>query len=181
MAIGRHGRTTETRLSLCSGGPCVKKNVLFVGSERQDEFASATQLIDTGHRVLVVNPRETAPARAFRHREGRFIRLPVQRLPRALALFDTIVENYPYPIRQCCRSARRFALARLERLAPGGRWIVMTESPRFTSALKRISERDPDIASRFRLKVYVLSPEEAPPSVYPAVDTRFRLIFRRVR
>src|ERR1700730_12274838 len=73
--------------------PCATQAVLFVGAERVDEFADATRLARDGHDVIVVNPRETAAARAFRRAGGTFLRAGVEQLPRACCRFDVICEN----------------------------------------------------------------------------------------
>ena len=155
------------------------RNVLFVGAERSDEFADAMGLDGEGHVVTVVNPRLTFAAKAFQARDGRFVPLRVEHLPAAAGRFDVICENYPYPLRHYSGPAKRFALARLTRLAPGGRWILHTESPRFATALKALADFDADVARGFSVRASSLSPQQAPPSLYPPVNTRFRLIFQR--
>ena len=69
-------------------------------------------------------------------------------------------------------------MARLSRLRPGGRWILITESPRYASLLKAVGDYDDAVRARFRSTRSVLSTDEAPPSSYPRADTRYRLIFR---
>jgi hypothetical protein len=152
--------------------------VLFVGSERSDEFADALRLDNEGHGVMVVNPRLTLAARVFQSRNGRFVPIRVERLPAKAGSFDLICENYPYPLRHYAGPAKRFAFARLRRLAPGGRWILHTESLRFATALKALADFDADVARGFVVRVSSLSPEKAPPSFYPAMNTRFRVIFQ---
>jgi hypothetical protein len=159
--------------------PAATHRVLFVGAERADEFSDALQMGVRGLEVTVVNPRRTAAAKVFQLRGGRFVPARVEQLANTHGAFDTICEHYPYPLRRYSGPAKRFALARLERLAPGGRWILVTESRRFATALKALADFDADIASRFSLRSYVLSPRQAPRSYYPPVDTRFRLIFQR--
>ena len=159
--------------------PASQNSVLFVGAERADEFANALRMVVRGHEVTVVNPRRTTPARAFQRQSGRFVTLRVEQLPCKSGPFDTICENYPYPLRRYSGPAKRFAMARLQRLAPGGRWIVFTESQRFATALKALADFDDDVARDFTLRSSVVSARDAPPSTYPPVNTRFRLIFRR--
>ena len=161
--------------------PCPSQNVLLVGAERHDEFGDAVGLVSQGHNVTIVNPRETAAAREFQSRGGTFIRARVEQLPPACKCFDVICENYPYPSGKHYVPPRAFALARLSRLAPGGRWILFTEAVRFATLLKAVADYDEATQGRFRLHFSRVPPEDAPPSSYPPVDTRFRLIFQRRR
>jgi hypothetical protein len=155
--------------------------VLFVGAERGDEFAHATRLACQGHDVIAINPRESAAARAFRRAGGRFIRARIEDLPPESCRFDLICENYPYPSGQHYVPPRPFAMARLSRLKPGGRWILVTESPRYASLLKAVGDYDDDLRASFRSTLSPLEIDEAPPSYYPRGQTRFRLTFQRCR
>jgi hypothetical protein len=74
---------------------------------------------------------------------------------------------------------RAFALARLSRLAPGGRWILVTESPRYASLLKAVGDYDDAVRARFRSTLSSLAPDKAPASLYPRGESRFRLTFQR--
>jgi phosphatidylserine/phosphatidylglycerophosphate/cardiolipin synthase-like enzyme len=161
--------------------PRSAQNVLLVGAERVGEFAQAMRLARQGHGVVAINPRETASARAFRRAGGRFIRARLEDLPPECCRFDLICENYPYPSGRHYVPPRAFAIARLARLKPGGRWILVTESPRYASLLKAVGAHDGALRSRFRSTLTPLSIDEAPPSAYPRADTRFRLVFRRCR
>jgi hypothetical protein len=153
--------------------------VLFVGAERADEFADAVRLVREGHDVIVINPREPTAAKAFRRAGGTFVRAKVEQLPTACCRFDIICENYPYPSGRHYVPPRAFALARLARLAPGGRWILFTEAARYATLLKAVGDYDDVVQTRFRVGLSALSPAEAPLSAYPSVGTRFRLIFER--
>ena len=153
--------------------------VLFVGAERADEFAGAMRLAGQGHDVIVINPRETYAAKAFRHAGGTFVRARVEQLPTACCGFDVICENYPYPSGRHYVPPRDFALARLSRLAPGGHWVLFTEAARYATLLKAVGDYDEAVQRRFRVRLSSLSPTEAPPSAYPFASTRFRLIFER--
>ena len=161
--------------------PCPSQNVLLVGAERRDEFGEAIGLVHQGHNVTIVNPRETTAAREFQSRRGTFIRARVEQLPSACRCFDVICENYPYPSGEYYVPPRAFALARLSRLALGGRWILFTEALRFATLLKAVVDYDDAVQGRFRLGFSRVPPEDAPPSSYPPVNTRFRLIFERRR
>jgi hypothetical protein len=168
-------------------------NVLIVGAERSDEFANATRLEERFHSVIVVNPRESAAARRFVSEGGTFLRSAIERLPSALGPFNLICENYPYtvarvegvchdkpcPIWLSESEVRAYAMARLNRLAPRGRWIVFTESPGFARALHSIGHSDRTIRPSFSVHVVRLVNDEAPQSSYPRLATRFKVIFRR--
>jgi hypothetical protein len=153
--------------------------VLFVGAERADEFADALRLACEGHDVIVINPRETAAARAFRNAGGTFLRARIEQLPPACCRFDNICENYPYPSGRNYVPPRAFAVSRLSRLALGGRWVLFTEAARYATLLKAVGDYDLVIRRGHVVKLSSLSPAEAPPSAYPAAGTRFRLIFER--
>jgi transposase len=153
--------------------------VLFVGAERADEFADAMRLASAGHDVIVINPRETAAARAFRRSGGTFVRARVEQLPTACCRFDVICENYPYPSGRHYVPPRDFARARLARLVPGGRWVLFTEAARYATLLKAVGDHDAAVQRSFRVGLTGLSSKEAPPSAYPSAGTRFRLVFER--
>lgn len=155
------------------------QNILFVGAERGDEFKYAMRLICQGHGVMAINPRESASARAFRRAGGRFIRARIEDLPPESCRFDLICENYPYPSGRHYVPPRAFALARLSRLTPGGRWILVTESPRYASLLKAVGDYDDSVRAKFRGTLSSLARDEAPASLYPRGETRFRLIFQK--
>jgi hypothetical protein len=180
--IGRlRGSIQPVRSQRCSDfvSPCATQAVLLVGAERADEFADATRLLCQGHDVIVINPRETAEARAFRRAGGTFLRARVEELPTACCRFDLICENYPYPSGRHYVPPRAFALTRLVRLAPGGRWVLFTEAMRYATLLKAVGDYDAIVQRRFRVGLSSLSPGEAPLSAYPSAATRYRLVFER--
>ena len=156
-------------------------SVLFVGPERRDEFAHALRLARYGHDVVAINPRETSCAKAFRWAGGKFIRARIEDLPPESCRFNLLCENYPYPSGRQYLPPRPFALARLLLLKPGGKWILVTESPRYASLLKAFVDYDEDVSARFRGTLSPLSIDKAPPSFYPRGETRFRLVFQRYR
>jgi hypothetical protein len=160
---------------------CCAKSVLFVGPERPDEFARAMRLMCHGHTVVTVNPRETRGSRAFQEAGGTFLPARIEQLPRGCSRFDLILENYPYPSGQDYVPPRPFAVARLSRLAPCGRWILFTEAVRFATLLRAAIEHDQNLQGRFRVSLTPTSADAAPPSHYPPVNSRFRLVFERVR
>jgi hypothetical protein len=154
-------------------------NVLFVCAERKDEFKDAMRPVCQGHDVMVVNPRATSTARAFCLAGGKFIRARIEDLPSESCRFDLICKNYPYPSGRHYVPARPFTLARLLRLKLGGRWILVTESPRYAFLLKAICDYDDAFRARFRSTLFAPATDEAPPSLNPRVASRFRLIFQR--
>jgi len=169
------------------------RNVLLVGAERPDEFADAVRLVRQGHKVVVVNPHASLAARNFAKDGGTFVRTTIECLPFALGLFDQICENYPYtvarvkgvceedpcPLWLSARAIRAYAMARLRYLAPGGRWIVFTESPGLAGALRSIVRRDQAIRRKFGFRIVRLISTEAPQSSYPLLPTRFKVILQR--
>jgi len=180
---GLRAKSSSKRSQRCSYfvPSCLAQNVLLVGAERQDEFAVALRLMEQGHEVTVVNPRETSAAREFQARGGTLIRARVEQLPLACRHYDVICENYPYPSGEHYVPPRTFALARLSRLAPCGRWVLFTEAVRFATLIKAVAEYDADLQGNFIVSLASVSADSAPPSHYPPVDSRFRLIFERVR
>ena len=154
--------------------------VLFIGSERPEEFREALALGSRGNQVLVVNPKETDAARRFRLASGRFLAVRIEDLPPHCGSFDFIRENYPYPSGRHYVPPRPFAVARLRWLAPNGRWILYTEAARFAMLLKAVVYH-PRISQRFEVQLTKVPLDTAPPSDYPPTTTRYRLTFRRVR
>jgi hypothetical protein len=173
----------RTRPQRCSDfvPPCPAQNVLFIGAERSDEFADAMRLFCQGHNVMVINPRETALATTFSRQGGNFVRVRIEQLPRECCQFDLICENYPYPSGQHYVPPGAFALARLARLASRGRWILFTEAARYATLLKAVVEYDGALQGRFGVTLSSVSPHDAPPSAYPPLSSRFRLVFKRQR
>jgi monoamine oxidase len=175
-------RSRDTREVLDGrGAAVVPQKILFVSAELGDKFKHATQLVCQGHDVMAISPRATAPARAFRRIGGQFIRGRVEDLPLEACRFDLIRENHPYPSERHYLSARPFALARLSRLRKGGRWIVVTESPRHASLLKAIGDYDEGVQRNFTVTASSLAPDQAPSTLYRGRKARFRLIFQRRR
>jgi hypothetical protein len=157
------------------------QRVLMVGAERGDEFADAHRLACRGHWVVVANPWVTCAARAFSRAGGTFIRARIEQLPPACNGFDLICENYPYPSGRHYVPPRPFAVARLSRLARGGRWILFTEAVRFATLLKAAVDYDDGLPGDFGVELSSISPDEAPSSHYPRVSRRLRLVFQRLR
>ena len=160
---------------------CPRRNVLIIGAERPDEFADALRMACLGHNVTVVNPRETFAAREFKRKGGTFIQGRLEELPPACKCFDVICENYPYPSGENYVPPLAFAEARLSRLSRGGRWILFTEAVRFATLLKAVTDFDENLPGKFSCALSRVPLHRAPASTYPPGDTRFRLIFQRMR
>jgi hypothetical protein len=116
------------------GGPAPQR-VLVVGAEQPVEFGWAAGLQATGQDVTVVNPRTTEAARQFRQGGGNLVTGTVESLP-ANAAFNVIREDFPFPLGRVFQPTREFAMARISRLLPGGRWVVVTESREFATTLE---------------------------------------------
>jgi hypothetical protein len=169
------------------------RKVLLVGAERPEEVADAVRLLRQGHKVVLVNPHVSVAARNFAKNGGTLVRATIECLPFAFGLFDLICENYPYtvarvegvceenpcPVWLSPRVIRAYAMERLKRLAPRGRWIAFTESLDFARALRSFIHRNPDIQRNYSVRIASLAGDEAPRSDYPYLATRFRLIFQR--
>lgn len=87
--------------------------------------------------MTVANPVTSLAAREFQAGGGRFIASTVESLP-AGERFNTIREDFPLPLGPVYGPNRDFALARINRLTPGGRWVVTTESVEFATTLEEV-------------------------------------------
>ena len=127
--------SAPVRSQRCSDfvSPCATQAVLFIGAEREDEFADALRLMRQGHEVMVINPRETAAARAFHLVGGTFVCARIEQLP--CCYFDVICENYPYPSGQHYVPPRAFAIAR------GAPQFLVVDSPSMTELAKELRSR----------------------------------------
>jgi hypothetical protein len=166
--------------SRCSGFVPARhaQDILFVGAERRDEFKDAGRLLCQGHGVVAINPPETAPAKAFRRSGGKFIRGRIEHLPPDSCRFDLIRERHRCPSGRNYVPVRPFALARLSLLKPRGRWILITESPRYASLLKAVGDYDEALQRDFTVTLSKIAPDEA---AYSQGKIRFRLVFQRCR
>jgi hypothetical protein len=158
-----------------------RSRVLIVGAERPVEFSFASEQGAKGRDVTVANPRVTVAARQFWAGGGNFVPSRVEDLPRDLPRFDEIRENYPYPSGPHAELPRPFVLARLRRLAKGARWIVYTESLALARTLRAAIESDRALRQLFRVSLARIPFDEAPQSNYPQIDSRYRVIFQRLR
>ena len=111
------------------------QRVLVVGAEQPEEFDWAAGLRASGQDVTVVNPRTTAAARQFQQGGGNLVTGTVESLP-AKPSFNTIREDFPFPLGRVFLPTRDFAMARISRLLPGGRWVVATEFAEFATTLE---------------------------------------------
>jgi len=110
------------------GGP--RQNVLVVGAETEAEFGYAADVAQAGQPVTVVNPVATEQSQAFAARGGNFVQSRIEDLP-ANPSYTMIREDYPFPLGRAFSPTEEFAAARITRLAPGGRWVVVTEDLEF--------------------------------------------------
>lgn len=188
-------RATPIRSQRCSdfAARTAALNLLIIGAERSDEFADAKRLVHQGHKVVAVNPYASLAARNFAKGGGTFVHTTIECLPLVFGSFDLICENYPYTVARVegvceenpcqlwlgARAMRAYAVARLRYLAPGGRWIVFTESPGFADALRSIVHRDQAIRRNFSCRIVRLIADEAPQSSYPRLPSRFKVILQR--
>ena len=156
-----------------------QRSVLLVGAERGDEFADALRLVHRGYDVTAVNPRVTPAARRFVATGGTVLQARLEELPRECGRYEMICENYPYPSGHHYVPPRPFALARLLRLAPGGRWILHTEAVRFATLIKAAIDHERTLRDHFVVTLSNVDPDTAPLSHYPAVKDRFRLVVER--
>jgi hypothetical protein len=158
------------------GGGAPRQNVLVVGAERPEEFSYASEVAGRGHQVTVVNPLANAEARAYTARGGNFVEGAIEDLPAGRG-FDMIREDFPFPLGRAFQPTRAFVEARLSRLSPGGRWVLVTEDADFVTTLEAASSR-PGIQSTVR--EFPAFHEAAPSSAYPRVSRRFLVIFEKL-
>lgn len=150
-------------------------NVLVVGAETADEFAYATAAASRGNVVTVVNPRATPQAEAYQRAGGNFVQGRVEDLPSS-PRYQIIREDFPYPLGRAFQPTAEFASARLARLGPGGRWVVVTESPEFATTLRAAAESQ---GATVTTRGFPALHETAPGSAYPRETSRFALIIEK--
>ena len=169
-------------------------SILAVGAERPEEFAAALRRARSCDRVIVVNPRRTRAAKSFVYSGGNFLQAPIEDLPKELGPFDLVFENYPFtvglvegvcekdpcPFWRSSRAVRDYAVPRLKQLRPGGRWILWTESPGLARALRRLVLTGPSLSRHFAVRIHSATRRRAPPSSYPYLQTRYRVIIERM-
>ena len=151
------------------------QNVLVVGAETTGEFAYAEQVAAAGQRVTVVNPARTPQAEAFAARGGNFVQAPIESLP-AEPAYTMIREDYPFPLGRVLAPAEQFAATRLARLAPGGRWVLVTESSEFATTLEAAASRQ---GARVTVRQVPGAHEGTPVSGWPRDPQRFVLIIEK--
>src|SRR5208282_5521001 len=92
--------------------------------------------------------------------------------------FNSIREDFPFPLGRVFEPTRAFAEARIARLAPGGRWFVTTESAEFATTLEAVvATLDVDVVRA----TPPLAHEATPTSPWLPEESRerFMLIFTR--
>jgi hypothetical protein len=162
-------------IRIYKGGP--PQRVTLIGPETPAEFSWATDVGARGHDVTAVNPNVTPAAQTYIQRGGNFVAGPLESLPR-LPNIDLIREDYPFPLGRVLSPNAAFAAERLQRLAPGGRWVVVTEDPDFASTLRLAAEQQGARATTYEIPA---AHEAAPQSSYPREAHRIMLIFERPR
>ena len=148
---------------------------MIVGAETAEEFAYARQVSAQGGNVTVVNPTVTGEAKAFMRSGGHFVQARIEDLPRQPG-FNLIREDFPFPTGPVFTPAASFILARVARLAPGGRWVVMTESAEFAEAVEGVARLQGVTVRGTCVAPYH---EAVPASVYPREIGRYVLIIER--
>jgi hypothetical protein len=155
--------------------PGPAQNVLVVGAETAGEFSYAAEVAAAGQPVTVVNPVVSSEATAYIAQGGNFIRGTVQDLPLQPA-YTMIREDFPFPLGRGFPPTAEFAAARINRLAPSGRWVVTTEAEEFAKTLKATATID---GARVTMREIPLHHEGAPVSTWPRDQTRFVLIIEK--
>lgn len=151
------------------------QSVLVVGAETEAEFGYAAEVASRGHQVTVVNPLRSERAESYAKGGGSFVEKRVEDLP-VTATWDLIREDFPIPLDKMWYPSKDFADARLSRLAPGGRWIVVTEKAEFADTLEAVATRPGFEVTR---KEIPMAHEGAPQSAHPRDTTRYLLIFEK--
>jgi hypothetical protein len=167
------GITSDISADLRSSAP---QRVLVVGAESESEFAYASDLAMRGQQVTVVNPRTTEQAEAYIAQGGNFLKTKIELLPKD-ATFNLIREDYPYPLGQMFQPTTEFAEARLSRLAPGGRWVVVTESSEFAETLEGAVFGKGVSVTKYEIPLPYH--EGMPQSTWPQEANRFIFIIQR--
>lgn len=169
-----------TELSLMEGGGIPggggpRQNVLVVGAETEAEFSYATDVSRAGQPVTVVNPVATEEAQAFAARGGNFVQGRIEDLP-ASPSYTMIREDYPFPLGRAGPPTEEFATARITRLAPGGRWVTVTEDAEFANTLDAVATRQ---GARVIVREIPAAHEGAPVSAWPKEHQRLVLIIEK--
>ncbi|MDQ7802667.1 hypothetical protein Q5425_02915 [Amycolatopsis sp. A133] len=157
------------------GGPAAQ-NVLVVGAETAGEFGWAADVAAAGQQVTVVNPVITPEAQAYAARGGTVVRGTVESLPQRPA-YTMIREDFPFPLGRMFEPTVEFATARISRLAPGGRWVVTTESVEFAETLQGVAAAQR--GTSVTVREVPAHHEGAPVSQWPRDVTRFILVVEK--
>ncbi len=176
--IAGEGKALSAERQAASGGPpspgTTRINVLVVGAERADEFAYANQVASRGNQVVVVNPKTTEAAKAFQRGGGNFVNAKIEELPRN-AQYQIIREDIPVPT-PVYQQAAEFVTQRFIRLAPGGRWVIVTESPEFVRSIRAAADIK---GGNVFIRQISAAHEAAPQSAYPRERSRFVVIVEK--
>jgi hypothetical protein len=155
-----------------AAGGAATQNILVVGAETAAEFAYARQAAAGNAQVTVVNPRTTAASKEFQRNGGNFVEGRIESLPRDRT-YHLIREDFPYPLGRAYPPTAQFVVERLDRLAPGGRWVVVTESAEFAATVRAAAEMK---GARVTTRPIPAHHEGAPQSSYPREPTRQTMI-----
>jgi hypothetical protein len=150
-----------------------RQSVLLVGPETESEFAWAREVASRGHDVTAVNPNVTPAASTFVQAGGQFVPGQIESLPRATA-YGLIREDFPFPLGPMFQPTAAFAAERIDRLLPGGRWVVATESEEFATTLCAVAELQGVVAHSYEIAA---AHEGAPQSSHPRESYRVVLVF----
>lgn len=155
--------------------PRPQLDVLVVGAETAGEFDYARSVARQGGTATVVNPRASEEARTFQQSGGNFVQARVEELPKG-ARYNLIREDYPFPLGRLFTPSQQFVEARLERLKPGGTWVVVTESSEFVHALEAAGAYS---GARVSVNQIPQAHEATPQSRYPREASRYVVTFSR--
>jgi hypothetical protein len=147
--------------------------VLIVGPETQAEFAYARKIMLDGGQVTCVNPVKSPAAERFIAEGGDFFQGEVSKLPGGKQ-FDIIREDFPFPTGKYIDVAQ--TSVRINRLRPGGSWVVVTEKADFAATLEAAAAMNK--AKVFR-RAIPAAHEGAPVSSHPRDIERIALIITR--
>jgi len=149
-------------------------NILVVGAEQPAEFTYATETAQRGANVTVVNPTATPASQAYAAAGGNFVQGKIEALPPGQT-FNIIREDFPFPLGRAFTPTVEFAGQRMSRLAPGGHWMVVTESTEFAHTLRGVATRPGFSVAMTEVPLYH---EATPQSPYAQEPKRFILDVR---
>lgn len=147
---------------------------MVVGAERAEEFAYATHVASRGNQVMVVNPKMTSAARRYQKGGGNFVKKGIEELPKS-SRYQIIREDFPVPLPGYPPTAE-FVAQRLTCLAPGGRWVIVTESEEFVRAIRAAAETK---GTNTFIRRFPKAHDASPKSKHPKETSRFTVIVEK--